>query len=315
MPTISVILSAYNAEEYIAASIESVLNQSYRNFEFLIIDDASTDATAGIIEEFSRRDSRIRFFRKSQNGGFEGYVENLNKMIAEAAGKYIAKFDADDIWYPTKLEMQINDLEAHPDIFLLSANAHEIDKAGNVIGEVIRPHEPEESARMLMKANPFCHPSILFRNEGYSYRPKMYYTEEYDLYLRMFSDGKKLVHREAFLFQYRILHNSLSRGNKMLIQALFKHKTIEFYHQRIQFGKDGYDEFDPQTYLQILNPEFKNTREDLTKALRLAFVAGLKEDFRTLLRKGTKQYGFLSFAKFWLLGRNFAFGQFIYQKL
>ncbi len=315
MPKVSVILSAYNAEKYIALSIKSVLTQSYRDFEFLIIDDASTDGTAAIIEDFSKRDSRIRFFSNIKNTCFQGYVNNLNNMIKKAKGYYIAKLDADDIWYPHKLETQIKDAEAHPDIFLLSANAHKIDQTGNITGEVIRPHVPIDSAKMLLKSNPFCHPSILFRNQGYLYRPKMYYTEEYDLYLRMFSDGKKLVHRKELLFQYRILQNSLSRGSKVLIQALFKEKAIHFYHQRVQSGQDNYDQFDPKAYLEILEPGFKNTQEDLRIALKLAFIANLREDFQTLLKKGIKQHGFLSFAKFWLLGRNFALGQFVYQKL
>lgn len=93
MPKISVILSAYNAEKFIAQSIESVLNQKFKDFEFLIVEDHSTDGTLQIIESYASEDSRINLVKKEKNKGFEGYVENLNLMIDQARGKYIAKFD------------------------------------------------------------------------------------------------------------------------------------------------------------------------------------------------------------------------------
>lgn len=95
---ISVILSAYNAEKYIEQCIDSVLNQTYRNFEFLIVEDVSTDGTLAIIERKAAEDSRIQLYKKDENKGFIGYVENLNWMIREAKGEFIAKFDADDIF-------------------------------------------------------------------------------------------------------------------------------------------------------------------------------------------------------------------------
>lgn len=309
---VTVILSAYNAEKYIEKCIDSVLDQTYRDFEFLIVEDASTDGTLAIIQGKAAQDSRIRLITKDKNNCFIGYVENLNTMIAEAKGDFIAKFDADDIWVKDKLKKQVKDLQSNSDIFLLSANAYRIDESGEVNGEVIRPYDPEESARMLLKSNPFCHPSILFRNEGYLYRPKMYYTEEYDLYLRMFADGKNLVHRKDFLFYYRILEDSLSRGNKTLIQSLFKDKALYFYNQRLKEGKDEYDSFEPNDFLQILNPDYSNSKEDLNKAMRFSFVAGLEHDFRTLFSKAINQYGPMNFPSFWLLSKNFKLARKVY---
>lgn len=311
---ISVILSAYNAEKYISKSIESVLNQTYKDFEFLIVEDKSTDRTLEIIEKYAQKDNRIRLIKKEQNNGFQGYVENLNRMINEAKGEFIAKFDADDIWVENKLETQLKDMKENPDIFLLSANAYEIDEKDNRTGEVIRPSVPEETAKMILTDNPFCHPSIFFRNQGYLYREKMYYTEEYDLYLRMFSDGKKLIHRSDLLFFYRILPDSLSRGNKSLIQALFKQKAIEFYHQRVQSGKDEYDQFEPDDYLKILKPEYKNSEKDLKQALKLAFIANLKNDYLILIRKSIKQFGVLKFFKFYLISIFYPLAQKYYSK-
>lgn len=315
MPKISVILSAYNAEKFIAQSIESVLNQKFKDFEFLIIEDHSTDGTLQIIESYASEDSRINLVKKDKNKGFEGYVENLNLMIDQARGKYIAKFDADDIWSEDKLEKQLMDIESHPDIFLLSANAYRIDENGNRIGEVVYPTDWEETQKMILHTNPFCHPAILFRNEGYKYRQKMYYAEDYDLYLRMFSDGKKLMHRSDFLFEYRILENSLSRGNKSLIQALFKQKTIDFYHQRIEFGEDEYAKFQTLDYLEILNPDYKNTKEDLKRALKFAFISNWKEEYKLLLNKAIDFYGKKEFLNFWMIRNFYNFSQQVYKRL
>ncbi|QCX53426.1 glycosyltransferase family 2 protein [Elizabethkingia sp. JS20170427COW] len=313
-PLVSVILSVYNAEKYIAKSIDSVLNQTFTDFEFLIVDDCSTDGTLAIIENKAQQDSRIKLINKEKNKGFQGYVENLNLMIQQAKGKYIAKFDADDIWVENKLEEQVKEIESHSDFFLLSANAIEIDENDNEIGKVIRPHTWEESQKMMLKNNPFCHPSILFRNIGYTYRQKMYYTEEYDLYLRMYSDGKKLIHKKDFLFYYRILKNSLSRGNKVIIQALFKQKAISFYHERIQSGKDSYDEFNPDDYLKIFDIKYPSSKEDLVKSLKIAFITGIRKDYDLLLKKALQQYGKKEFLKYIALGFIFPLAYQIYVK-
>lgn len=311
---VSVILSAFNAEKFIEKSIDSVLNQTFRDFEFLIVEDCSTDGTLAIIERKAKEDNRIKLIKKEKNKGFFGYVENLNIMIQQAEGEFIAKFDADDIWVEDKLEKQLKDMEEHPDIFLLSSNAIEIDENDQEIGKVIRPTTWKESQKMILKNNPFCHPSILFRNQGYLYREKMYVTEEYDLYLRMYSDGKKLIQREDELFYYRILSNSLSRGNKAIIQALFKQKAIEFYHERIQNGKDSYDEFNPDDYLKIFDLDYSSKKQDLEKALKLAFIANRKEDFQHLFKKASKQYGVLAFPKFFIISKSFNFAYQIYSK-
>lgn len=301
-PEISVILSAYNAEKYIEKSLKSVLNQTYKNFEFIVINDCSTDNTLKIIKKIAETDYRIIIINNLLN---EFVIESRNKGLRKAKGKYIAIIDADDIWLDDKLEKQLYDIENDKSIFLLSANAYEINENDQVIGQVIRPHNIKESNQMILKENPFCHPSVLFKNEEYLYRPKMYYTEEYDLYLRLFSDGKKLVHQRDILFKYRILQNSLSRKNKAIIQALFKQKAIYFYHERINTGKDSYDNFNPDDYLQIFNENYNSTIEDLNLALKLAFTSGLKNDFLELIGKAKKQYNVKYILKFWVISKFF----------
>ncbi|GGF04611.1 Glycosyltransferase involved in cell wall bisynthesis [Chishuiella changwenlii] len=310
-PIISVILSAYNAEKFIEKCIKSVLNQTFKNFEFLIIDDCSTDNTLKIIKESAETDERITVINNTVN---EFVIESRNKGILKAKGKYIAIIDADDIWFENKLEKQLVDIESDESIFLLSANAYEIDENDNIIGKVIRPNHIEESNRMILKENPFCHPSILFRNEGHLYRPKMFYTEEYDLYLRLFSDGKKMIHRKDFLFNYRILKTSLSRNNKAVIQELFKLKAISFYHERVEKGYDSYDSFNPDNYLKIFDLNYNSSINDLNLAMKLAFTSGLKEDFLLLFKKVKKYYSIKSFFIFWIISKNFNLSYKIYSK-
>ena len=311
LPIISVILSAYNAENFIGKSIKSVLNQTFKNFEFLIIDDCSTDNTLKIIREIAETDERIIVINNTIN---EFVIESRNKGILKAKGKYIAIIDADDIWFENKLEKQFVDIENDESIFLLSANAYEIDENDNRIGKVIRPHNIEESNRMILQENPFCHPSILFKNEGYLYRPKMFYTEEYDLYLRLFSDKKKMIHRKEFLFNYRILSTSLSRNNKAVIQALFKQKAILFYYERVQNKIDNYDSFNPEDYLNIFDLNYDSSIEDLKLAMKLAFISNLKADFIKLVEKSKKQYNIKLFLNFWVISKNFNLSYKIYSK-
>ena len=111
MPKISVIMPAYNAEQYISEAIESILGQTFADFEFIIIDDGSSDSTSGIIASY--KDSRIRYFRNEKNLGIVGA---LNRGLALAAGEYIARMDADDISLPERFQTQCAYMEKHPDV-------------------------------------------------------------------------------------------------------------------------------------------------------------------------------------------------------
>lgn len=107
---VSIITPTFNAEKYIRSTLQSVLNQSYQNWEMILVDDASTDRTVSIIEEFAQKDNRIKLFKLSENSG-NGFARNV--ALEKAAGKYIAYLDADDLWFPLKLEKQIQFLKAN----------------------------------------------------------------------------------------------------------------------------------------------------------------------------------------------------------
>lgn len=153
MPTISVILPCFNAEKYLAEAIESILNQSFSKFEFLILDDGSTDDTLKIINLYAAEDSRIRVLRNSDN---KGLIFSLNKLIDQAKGNYIARMDADDISKPKRLEVLLNELETK-DIDIVSSNFSYIDTSGEYIKDNI--YIPEKSQEIFFASflfNPIC---------------------------------------------------------------------------------------------------------------------------------------------------------------
>lgn len=130
---VSIITPSWNSEKYIKKTIESVQNQTYLNWEMIIVDDCSSDRTVEIVEEISKKDSRIKILRQSTNGGA---AKARNRSLNEASGRYIAYLDADDIWKPTKLEKQILFMKAHSCGF--SCVSYEvIDDIGNKMNKEV----------------------------------------------------------------------------------------------------------------------------------------------------------------------------------
>ena len=117
-PRVSVIMPAYNVEKYVGEAIESILNQTFTDFEFIIINDGSTDNTASIIAEYAKKDERIRFINRDDNRGF---IATLNECLDNAVGEFIAKMDSDDISLPKRLEKQVAFLDSHADIGMVGA--------------------------------------------------------------------------------------------------------------------------------------------------------------------------------------------------
>ncbi len=153
-------MPAYNAERYIKDSIESILNQSERDFEFIIVDDGSTDKTSLIISSFS--DPRLRVFKINHCG----LIYSLNFGISKANGEYIARMDVDDISEPNRLKKQADFLDDHPDIALCGSFATIIDENGKVKGRLeYSPIEDKNIRRYALLHNPFIHPTIMIRKK------------------------------------------------------------------------------------------------------------------------------------------------------
>jgi glycosyltransferase involved in cell wall biosynthesis len=124
-PAISVLMPVYNTERYVAEAVESILAQTFRNFEFLIIDDGSTDRSLSILKRYAERDPRIYLVSRPNTG----YVIALNEMLAMARGEFIARIDADDIALPERFEVQVAYLREHPEVVCLGSKVQFIDEA------------------------------------------------------------------------------------------------------------------------------------------------------------------------------------------
>ena len=156
-------MSVYNGERYLREGIESILAQTFADFEFLIVDDGSTDGTWQVLTEYAARDSRIRLIRNSQNLGL---TRSLNKGLSAAQGEYIARQDADDVSLPHRLEKQVVVLEHDPRVVLVSGNIDLMDSEGHIWRRPRRNASPGMVAWLLLFYNYLGgHSQVMFRRQ------------------------------------------------------------------------------------------------------------------------------------------------------
>lgn len=278
-PLISVIMPVYNAEKYLDESISSILNQTFTNFEMIIINDSSKDNSLKIIKRYQKKDKRVILIENKKNMGVS---RTRNEALKISRGKYISIMDADDISFKDRLNIQFNFMEKNKDIFLCGGSAIVIDENGDKIGALIKGSNPLKTKRKLLKSNTIIHPSILFRNtKHYFYRDKFSGSEDYDLYLRILSDGGKIVNLKNFLIKYRISKNSFVSTKPY--QILSFQKAKEFYLQRKEFGKDEYDSF------ILPKEENSNVNYDLLK-LKTLILIKFQDNQMKEVRKEIKIY-------------------------
>ncbi len=202
MPLLSVVMSTYNRAHLLKETVESVLNQSFSNFEFIIIDDCSTDNTAGILRSFN--DERIKVLTNSQNKGC-----TFNYHIAHnlAKGKYVAHIDDDDMCFPNRFEKQLDVLKRNSEISLLGTFVE-------TFGENARPSwtfytEPEKLDFIMNFYNPICHSSIIYDKEFadknlINYDLSCKCAQDYDFYKQFLFKGAKIANISDVLVRYRM---------------------------------------------------------------------------------------------------------------
>ena len=288
---VSVIMSVYNAEKYLDLAIESILNQSFRDFEFIIIEDCSTDNSLEILKNYAEKDSRIKIIQKTENKRMKGFIENLNIGLKEAKGKYITRMDADDISHPSRFEKQVAFLESHSDIFMVGSSINFINEKGEITGKLPALEADHEIKKQMPIKISMFHPVIMFRNEKeVRYRENIFYCEDYDLYLRLMLEGKKFHNFSEALLDYRLLNSSISRKDSKFIKFLFIEKMKCFYYERKEKGYDSYKNFVPDNFLNILKTEFPSSEKDLLFSIKVSVKYRYKEEFDILVKKIQKQY-------------------------
>lgn len=210
-PIISVILPVYNADKYLQSAIDSILNQTYTNFELFLMDDGSTDGSANIIAGNASNDSRIKSIKNSEN---KGLIYTLNKGLNLVNGKYIARMDADDKAHPERFREQVDYMELHPDIDLLGTNYSII---GNRTGESDLPLNSEEISLFLYFKNVIAHPTVMMRTtvikeHQIKYNPKAIHMEDWALWLEL-KKYCKIANHKSSLLEYRIEGQNISIKN------------------------------------------------------------------------------------------------------
>ena len=202
-PRITVAMSVYNNEAFLAQAIESILAQSFGDFEYLIVNDGSTDGSPAIIDGFAARDPRIRAIHQENRG----LVASLNRMIEEARAPLIARMDGDDIALPLRFERQVAFLDAYPDYGVVGVNTHDIDENGIIHRAFdFHPLDHDSFVAALPDGPPLCHSSVTMRREAVralgGYRKAYRHCEDYDLWLRL-AAHTRLCSLPDRLFHYR----------------------------------------------------------------------------------------------------------------
>lgn len=212
---ISVVMSTYNESELILRqAIESVQNQTYKNFEFLIILDNPDNKEIGkIVEDYAKEDCRIHILRHEKN---QGLTKSLNEGIARAKGKLIARMDADDIVMPKWLEIELNILKKRK-LDFVSASKKNIDEQNQNLGTFINDFSPDKMRKLLPYDNSVNHPTVLMKKEKVKqlggYR-EIRSCEDYDLWIRMLCSGCKMAILPDILVYYRVRKQSITRMDK-----------------------------------------------------------------------------------------------------
>ncbi|MDK2932820.1 MAG: hypothetical protein PWP27_630 [Clostridiales bacterium] len=212
---VSVLMPVFNGEKYLKESIESILNQTYNNFEFIIINDGSTDNSLHIINEYAKKDNRIVVISRKN----KGLVYSLNEGLAIAKGEYVARMDCDDVSMPERFGKQVQYMEQNREVSIIGT----FIQTFGILDEQIKTKyerwfnfkfDTKNIEEIFLKRCVICHPSVMMRKKvlqdlnGYSYRYKC--AEDYDLWLRAIKKGYKLAQLEEKLIKYRVHTESKS---------------------------------------------------------------------------------------------------------
>ena len=296
-PLVSVIIPCFNSEKYVDEAIESILQQSYKNIEIIITDDASTDMTYAKLEKFAQIDDRVNLIHHDSN---KGLVYTLNEMIDIASGDYIARMDSDDVSDENRINKQVCFMQNNPDIDVCGSNALIIDKNGKILGKRILPTSNGDIRELISIINDMVHPSIMgkagiFKENKYD--PNYIHAEDYELWCRLLFEGKYLFANIAdYLIKYRISEGQVSQKNiavqsDVSASVLAKYGLIEKkfadIHKSIFFECKKINVFDKRTkeYLILMYNKIKSfSGVNITIPMIKMLAFTKKNDYRLFIR-------------------------------
>jgi len=228
MSLVSIIMPNYNGQDYIADTIESIINQTYRNFELIIIDDCSTDDSINIIKRFQKKDSRIKLFQLNQNSGRPAIPRNYG--IKYANGDYIAFIDSDDIWHKQKLEIQLSIMKKNGVSFSCTSlkNFKNIKDIEKIYLKKFNEKISIEylSFNKLLKKNTIPNSSVIIKKnilKNVKFIEDMRYKaiEDYHLWLKISEKGIKILKINNTLLFYRLSQNSISKSKLSMLKKIY----------------------------------------------------------------------------------------------
>lgn len=206
-PLVSVVMPVYNASLFLREAIDSVLNQTFKNYELIIVNDGSTDNSEKIINSYKKKNpNKITVLKNKVALGYGGEAAT-NQAIKFAKGKYIAKMDADDVSDKNRLKKEVEYLEKHEDVFLVGSQAKVIDGQSNVIGFRNVPLTHNKIWEEFYFRSCVIHPSVMFRKESITedfYKLKFKHFNDYYTFFNLMSCGKKFANLPDYLVKYRI---------------------------------------------------------------------------------------------------------------
>ncbi|NIZ00161.1 glycosyltransferase [Thalassospira lucentensis] len=263
-PLVSVIMANFNGGIYLKDCVESVLNQTYDNLEFIIVDDCSTDESFEYLDNID--DKRIVLIKNASN---IGQTKSLNKAISKSSGQYLARMDSDDICYPERLFEQVRFFEQNPEISILGAQATIIDHNGKLIGQTFLPKESVSIWAFCFFSNPFVHPSIMIR--------------------RTILPANKMLYSDQYINQdFELWSRILTRSNAANLprQLLYyrqhpSNMTTRHYHENLKntcniirerFAREGSTSVEFSNIIPIITYVFGDRREADAQNINRAFL-------------------------------------------
>jgi glycosyltransferase involved in cell wall biosynthesis len=219
-------MSTYNNAAYLRDAVDSILNQTYRDFELIVINDGSKDNTEAILREYEQQDCRVRVVSR----GNKGLTDSLNEGVDLARGRYVARMDADDIAYRDRFAVQMAYMAAHPECVCCGTFVRLVDPFGSSLGDLERPTTHEEIDEVLMTGSGWTmvHPTVLMRTEAVrrlgGYKRELDACEDLDLFIRLAEIGR-VANLPTIQLDYRqhlgsINKNKLDRQIKLTDEVL-----------------------------------------------------------------------------------------------
>lgn len=254
---ISVLMPVYNVEKYVSEAIESILNQTYQNIQFIIIDDCSTDNSYEICKKYAEKDTRIILLKNEKNLKIEG---TLNKGLSYVSGKYVVRMDGDDISTADRIQVMYDFLKNNTEFELVGTSTETIDADGNFIGRTKFLSDWNLIKKTACLRTPVVHIWMTYKyiyDELNGYR-SLYGSEDYDFLLRFMTNGHKCTNiSDKYCYKIRVNREGNSGNTFGLRKIKSKNYTAKLYKQRLKIGRDTYSVEDFMANCSSMNNEEK----------------------------------------------------------